>query len=71
MKTVFRLKHARGRGFIDFDDYGPLLLANGPHSEWIAFVLRVNEHGVVMSEEQLDREDLTSERLWFLKRGQK
>lgn len=71
MKTVFRLKHARGRGFIDFDDYGPLLSTKGVHSEWIPFVLRKNEHNMVMSEERLDPEDLTSERLWFLKRGEK
>lgn len=71
MKTVFRLKHARGRGFIDFDDYGPLLSTKGVHSEWIPFVLKVNEHNMVMSQEELSREELNSERLWFLKRGDK
>lgn len=71
MKTVFRLRHKKGRGYIDFDDYGPLLLTKGVHSEWIPFVLRVNEHGIVMSEDELSREELNCERLWFLKRGEK
>lgn len=71
MKTVFRLKHARGRGFIDFDDYGPLLSTKGVHSEWVPFVLRVNDHGMVMSENKLNNEELNSEHLWFLKRGEK
>lgn len=69
MKTIFRIKHARGRGFVDFDDYGPLLSIRGQHSEWNFFVLTVNHHGLVLSERELKSEELNSDRLWFIKRG--
>ena len=69
MKTIFRLRHLRGTGYINFEDYGPLLSTRNQHSEWIPFVLSVNEHGLIMSERQLKQDELNSERLSFIKRG--
>lgn len=69
IKILFRLKHSRGRGHIDFDDYGPILTTKGQHSEWIPCILKVNEHGLVISERVLSSSEMNSDRLWFLKRG--
>lgn len=69
MRTVFRLRHKRGRGHIDFDDYNLILLTRGQHSEWIPFVLNVNEHDIVENERVLTDDELNFDRLWMLKKG--
>lgn len=69
MKTVFRLRHARGKGYVDFDDYSVVLSSRGQHSEWIPFVLKINDHGVVQSERELAKEEINSDRLWMIKKG--
>lgn len=70
MKKIFRLRHKDGTGHIDFDDYWPFLSAMVQNGVWLPYLLSVNSHGLVMSERFLEKHELNSDRLWFLKRGE-
>lgn len=69
MKAVFRLKHPHGTGFIDFPSfYIVMAYCKQPWSIWEAYVLSVNEHGLVMKEQPLTYEDMTCDKLAKIER---
>jgi len=68
MKKLFRLYHSRGHGFIQFNDYSPVLLTAKNNPSWRVTIVTINEHSLIQSEEEVPEYNLNSDYLWSVQR---